>query len=84
MAALGVAIASAIAQWLSALLIMRHLMSQKDACRVHLKKLCIDKAAAKRVLMIGIPSGLQNAILCRCKPLRTDRRQQLRFGDGIR
>ncbi len=31
-------------QWLSALLIMRHLMSQKDACRVHLKKLCIDKA----------------------------------------
>ena len=62
MAALGVAIASAIAQWLSALLIMRHLMSQKDACRVHLKKLCIDKAAAKRVLMIGIPSGLQNAI----------------------
>ena len=62
MAALGVATASAIAQWLSALLIMRHLMSQKDACRVHLKKLCIDKAAAKRVLMIGIPSGLQNAI----------------------
>ena len=62
MAALGVAPASAIAQWLSALLIMRHLMSQKDACGVHLKKLCIDKAAAKRVLMIGIPSGLQNAI----------------------
>ena len=62
MAALGVATASAIAQWLSALLIMRHLMSQKDACGVHLKKLCIDKAAAKRVLMIGIPSGLQNAI----------------------
>lgn len=29
---------------------------------MHLKKLCIDKAAAKRVLMIGIPSGLQNAI----------------------
>ena len=62
MAALGVATASAIAQWLSALLIMRHLMSQKDACGVHLKKLGIDKAAAKRVLMIGIPSGLQNAI----------------------
>ena len=62
MAALGVATASAIAQWLSALLIMRHLMSQKDACGVHLKKLGIDKASAKRVLMIGIPSGLQNAI----------------------
>ena len=55
-------LSGAVAQWLSALLIMRHLMSQKDACRVHLKKLCIDKAAAKRVLMIGIPSGLQNAI----------------------
>ena len=62
MAALGVATASAIGQRLSALLIMRHLMRQKDACGVHLKKLCIDKAAAKRVLMIGIPSGLQNAI----------------------
>ena len=67
MAALGVAIASAIAQWLSALLIMRHLMSQKDACRVHLKKLCIDKAAAKRVLMIGIPPACKTPSL----PLQT-------------
>ena len=62
MSAEGVAIASAIAQWVSAALIFVHLLRRKDACRLELRKLRIHKMAAKRILMIGIPSGMQNAI----------------------
>ena len=62
MAALGVATASAIAQWLSALLIMRHLMSQKDACGVHLKKAVHRQGRRQAGADDRHPSGLQNAI----------------------
>ena len=62
MSAEGVAIASAIAQWVSAVLIFVHLLRRQDACRLDMRKLRLHKAAAKRILMIGIPSGLQNAI----------------------
>ena len=62
MSAEGVAIASAIAQWVSAILIMLHLMHRKDCCRICLNKLRFHRMASKRVLLIGVPSGLQNAI----------------------
>lgn len=62
MSAEGVAIASAIAQWASAILIVIHLLRRQDACRLDMRKLRLHPMAAKRVLMIGIPSGLQNAI----------------------
>ena len=62
MSAEGVAIASAIAQWVSAGLIFVHLLRRRDACRLELRKMRIHRMAAKRILMIGIPSGMQNAI----------------------
>ena len=62
MSAEGVAIASAIAQWVSAILIMIHLLHRKDCCRICLNKLRFHRLASKRVLLIGVPSGLQNAI----------------------
>ena len=62
MSAEGVAIASAIAQWVSAILIMLHLMHRRDCCRIALTKLRFHRMASKRVLLIGVPSGLQNAI----------------------
>ena len=62
MSAEGVAIASVIAQWVSAILIVIHLLRRQDACRLDMRKLRLHPMAAKRVLMIGIPSGLQNAI----------------------
>ena len=62
MAADGVALASAIAQCVSAALIVAHLLRRKDSCRLDLRKLRIHKMASKRILMMGVPSGLQNAI----------------------
>ena len=62
MAAEGVAVASVIAQCLSALLIVLHLLRRKDACRLCLSRLRVHPQEARRVLTIGIPTGLQNAI----------------------
>ena len=61
-AADGVAIASVISQYLSALLILRHLFMRSDACRLRFTTRYIDKKACKNVLSLGIPSGFQSAI----------------------
>ena len=62
MAAEGVALASAIAQYLSAFLILAHLMRRSEACKFQWSKLAIHREAAKNLLIIGIPAGIQNAI----------------------
>lgn len=62
MAAEGVALASAIAQYLSASLILVHLMRRSERCRFQWSKLALHKEAAKNLLYIGIPAGIQNAI----------------------
>ena len=61
-AADGVAIASVIAQYLSASMIMCHLLRRKDSCKLRLSNKYFDTSACGGVLMIGIPTGMQNAI----------------------
>ena len=61
-AADGVAIASVIAQYLSASMIMCHLLKRKDSCKLRLSNKYFDTSACGGVLMIGIPTGMQNAI----------------------
>lgn len=62
MAADGVAVATVIAQFLSAFLIVLHLLRRRDACRLRPRLLRLHPQSARRVLGIGVPSGLQNAI----------------------
>lgn len=62
MAAPGVALASAIAQCVSALFIVIHLFRRKDEIRLQPSKIRFEKTTAKSVLMLGIPAGIQNAI----------------------
>lgn len=58
MAADGVALASVIAQYLSALLIVLHLLRRGDECRLSWRKLRFHPQASRRVLAIGIPLSL--------------------------
>ena len=62
MAAAGVAVASAISQYLSAVLILRNLLRREDTCRIYSRKLRLHPAATRAVLLIGIPTGIQNAL----------------------
>lgn len=62
MAAEGVAIASVIAQYLSAALIMIHLCRRRDCCAVRPARRYISRSACADVLILGIPAGIQNAV----------------------
>ena len=62
MAAAGVATASAISLYVSAFLVMSHLLRRTDDCKVSLRKIRLHPKACKAVLLLGIPTGLQNGI----------------------
>lgn len=62
MAADGVATASVIAQYLSAALVVANLLRRNDACHLYPSRIRFHKSAGKAVLVLGITTGLQNAI----------------------
>ena len=57
----GVAVATAVSKGLSALLVMIALMRNPAPCRVFLNKIRFYPAVLKRILWIGVPSGLQSS-----------------------
>ena len=58
----GVALASIISQYISAVLILMALFKAKEMYALSVKRLRITKNKAVSVLAVGIPSGFQNAI----------------------
>ena len=57
----GVALATIIAQYISAAAVIILLIRTDEAYRLELKKLGIDFPMLKRILAVGIPSGIQSA-----------------------
>ena len=62
MAADGVALASVLSQYLSAVLILIHMVRLQDSCRVERKRLRLHGGEAGRILGLGIPAGIQHMI----------------------
>lgn len=58
----GVALATTISQTVSAVLVVIVLMKRKDACRLIIKDLKIHKEQFKKMLIIGIPAGVQGSL----------------------
>ena len=58
----GVALASAISQCVSAGLILHALTKVQDSYALHLREVKFDRVIGQRVLMLGVPAGLQNAV----------------------
>lgn len=58
----GVGIATVIAQFISALLVIVYLIKQKGICKLYLKKLRIDTKSLKEIIKIGLPAGLEGSI----------------------
>ena len=61
-AADGVAMASAISQYVSAGLVVYHLLHREDHCKFHVSLSNMDKDISKHIVSIGLPTGLQNAV----------------------
>lgn len=58
----GVALATIIAQSVSAFLVIRALMRRTDACRLYFNKLKIHKEQLMKLVKIGIPAGIQGSM----------------------
>ena len=58
----GVAIATITAQYVSALLIVIRLLKIEGSCRLYLRKLRIHAREMKKILLIGVPAGVQNSL----------------------
>lgn len=59
---IGVALATAGSQFLSAFLVMRALIKEEGICHLELKELHIYKDKLLRLIRIGLPAGMQGAI----------------------
>ena len=58
----GVALASTIAQCVSAALILRALTKVQDCYALDFAKIGLDASITRRILLLGVPAGLQNAV----------------------
>ncbi len=58
----GVALATAISQALSAVLVSLALMRRTDACRLDFRQMRFARAPLKKILLIGLPAGLQGSL----------------------
>jgi len=69
----GVALATIIAQYLSAILIILVLARKRgESYQFSFKKLCFDAHLIKRILRIGIPSGIQSSLFSFANIVLTD------------
>jgi putative MATE family efflux protein len=58
----GVAIATIISQFISAVLVIRHMCKLDDECRLDFKKLAFDASSLKQLIKIGLPAGVQGSL----------------------
>lgn len=58
----GVAIATVVSQYLSAILIIAYLLGIHNACRLMPSKLKFYKDELKSILFLGLPAGIQNSL----------------------
>ena len=62
MGAAGVALATALSQYLAATLVLRELMSTNEIYKFVPKTFAPSKSVLKRILSVGIPSGIQSIV----------------------
>ena len=58
----GVAIATAVSQTVSAILVINYLAKSRESYRLDLRKLAFHKGETLRILKIGVPAGLQSSL----------------------
>ena len=58
----GVAIATIVAQFISATLVIIHVSHLDDECRLDFKKLAIDFSVLKQLVKVGLPAGIQGSL----------------------
>ena len=62
MGALGVGIATAASQYISAFLVVIHMIRMSGPCKIHISEMKIDKSKLWHITKIGIPAGFQGVL----------------------
>lgn len=62
MSVAGVALATIISEYISAILVFRCLLKTEGACKLYISKLKIHKDKLLKIVRIGIPAGLQGIL----------------------
>ena len=62
MGAVGVGIATTVAQYISAIMILWHMIKRGGYCSINREDLKIDNKKLMRIVSIGIPAGLQSML----------------------
>lgn len=60
--AMGVGAATAVSQWVSCILVVIYMMRMDGPCRIELSQLRPDWIKFKRILVVGLPAGLQSML----------------------
>ncbi len=58
----GVAIASAVANYISCGLLVIFFMKQKDALKLDIKEVVFDKRIFRKIIKVGLPAGIQGSV----------------------
>lgn len=58
----GVAIATVMSQFVSAILVIVHMTKLDDECRLNFRKLAFDMPSLKKLVKIGLPAGVQGSL----------------------
>jgi len=58
----GVAVATIVSQYLSAVFIVLYLLRMSNSCKLIIKKLKIYKTELKSIIKLGVPAGVQNSL----------------------
>lgn len=58
----GVAIATIVSQFISAVLVIIHMTKLNDECRLDFKKLGFDISVLKQLTKVGLPAGIQGSL----------------------
>ena len=59
----GAAVATDVSQLISCLLAVSYLLRVKSDYRIRVKSLCLDGDMAKRIVRVGLPTGIQNMVI---------------------
>lgn len=60
--ALGVGIATAISNWIACFLILAYMFRFDGPCKLELKKLRVDPKKLRKIILLGIPAGIQGSL----------------------
>lgn len=60
--ALGVGIATAVSTWISLFFFLYYMTKQAEICHLDFRRLRFDRQYVKKILLIGLPAGLQGTL----------------------